>query len=40
MELSPTLLKFLSKALEASVFEFLVVSTFAELRALYCVLVE
>ena len=40
MELSPNLLKFLSRALEASVFELLVVSTFAELRALYCVLVE
>ena len=40
MELSSTLLKFFSKALEASEFEFLAVSTFAELRELYCVLVE
>ena len=40
MELSPTLLKLLSKALEASEFEFLAVFTFAELRELYCVFVE
>lgn len=40
MEISPTLLNFLSKALEASEFEFLAVSTFTELRALYCVFVE
>ena len=40
MVLSPTLLKFLSKALEASELEFLAVPTFAELRELYCVFVE
>ena len=40
MEFSSTFLRFFSKALEASEFEFLVVYTFAELRELYCVFVE
>ena len=40
MELSPTLVKFLSKALEASEFGFLALSPFVELRELYCVFVE
>ena len=40
LELSPALFKFLSKALEASELESLTLSTFVELRALYCVFVE
>lgn len=40
MDLSPTLFKFVSKALAASELEFLAVSRFAELRELYCVFVE
>ena len=40
LELSPALFKFLSKASEASELESITLSTFAELRELYCVFVE
>lgn len=40
LELSPALFKLLSKALEASELKSLTLSTFVELRELYCVFVE